>query len=73
MGSPRFHLICNIERNKHRRLMATAPAPRDAEGPAGTTGCACTHRDATCCAEDRYGRESGERCQCVCHQWPDED
>lgn len=28
MGNPRFHLIANIARNKHRRLMAQPPEPR---------------------------------------------
>jgi len=75
MGNPRFHLICNIERNKHRRLMA-APVeqPRDTDGPAGTTGCACVSRDARECAGLRYSSTNvHERCTCLCHEWPGED
>lgn len=79
MGRPRFHLICNIERNKHRRLMAGPAEPRDAEGPSGTSGCACVSRDAAECHLHRYGIVAGdvshgaEECYCLCHQWSDDD
>lgn len=47
---------------------------RDAEGPRGTYGCACLDRDAVQCAAIRYGMDHwGEACQCLCHQWSDED
>lgn len=44
------------------------------EGPRGTYGCACLDRDALQCAAIRYGMDHyGERCECLCHQWDDED
>lgn len=79
MARPRFHLICNIERNKYRRLMAGPAEPRDAEGPAGTTGCACVSRDAAECHRRRYGIVAGdvshgaEECECLCHEWDEDD
>jgi hypothetical protein len=57
----------------------------DAEGPRGTYGCACLSRDARECMVRRYPDEptlgpqpddrylSAERCQCLCHEWSDED
>ena len=78
MSRPRLRLIFNIERNKHRRAMAAPAEPRDAEGPAGTYGCACVSRDAAECLRSRYGIVAGdashgdEECCCMCHQWPDE-
>jgi len=51
-----------------------APAARDTEGPAGTTGCACVSRDARQCADMRYsGDAEGYLCQCMCHEWEDGD
>lgn len=51
------------------------PVPdRDTWGPAGTYGCACVAPSAHACAEIRYGyREIPEPCECMCHQWRDED
>lgn len=46
----------------------------NAYGPRGTYGCACLDRDAVQCAAIRYGMDHwGEACQCLCHQWSDED
>ena len=51
---------------------------RDQEGPRGTYGCACVSREARTCLIVRYGyRESmtgsDERCECLCHQWDDDE
>lgn len=44
------------------------------EGPRGTYGCACLDRDSVQCAAIRYGMDHwGEACQCLCHQWSDDD
>lgn len=47
----------------------------DAEGPRGTYGCACQDRDARECIRMRYGfvGYSSERCECLCHQWDDDE
>ena len=60
----------------------------DAEGPRGTYGCACVSRDARECMErrhpeltlgpqpddmDEYSYMHAERCQCLCHDWSDDD
>lgn len=60
----------------------------DTEGPRGTYGCACRSRDARQCMalrypdtafgpqpddEAEYAYLSAERCQCMCHQWDDDD
>lgn len=50
-----------------------AAPEHDTYGPAGTYGCACTSRDAMFCFDDRYGHHTGERCECMCHQWREED
>ena len=47
-------------------------------GPRGTYGCACVSREARTCLIVRYGyRESmtgsDERCECMCHQWDDDE
>jgi len=62
---------------------------RNQDGPRGTYGCACLSRDARECMVRRYPDEpplgpqpddmdeyrylSAERCQCMCHDWSDED
>jgi hypothetical protein len=61
---------------------------RDSSGPRGTYGCACRSRDARECMArrypdltlgpqpddmDEYRYLSAERCQCMCHDWSDED
>mgnify|MGYP000499988433 CR=1 FL=1 len=53
----------------------TDPVPTDQEGPRGTYGCACKDRDAWWCASLRYGSlaEQHYRCECICHQWSDDD
>lgn len=52
-------------------------APTNASGPAGTYGCACVHHSARMCYEIRYDLspldEPEERCECLCHQWDEED
>ena len=46
----------------------------DAEGPRGTYGCACVSRNAFACAEIRDGYcEEQRRCECMCHNWEDDD
>ena len=46
----------------------------DTEGPRGTYGCACLDSDSVQCAAIRYGMDHwGEACQCLCHQWGDDD
>lgn len=60
----------------------------DAEGPRGTYGCACVSRDARECMArrypeltlgpqpddmDEYSYMHAERCNCLCHDWSDED
>jgi hypothetical protein len=43
-------------------------------GPRGTYGCACVSRSGHACAELRYGyREIPEPCECLCHDWRDDD
>ena len=43
-------------------------------GSPGTYGCACVSRNAFACAELRYGyRDLPEPCECLCHNWEDED
>jgi len=43
-------------------------------GPRGTHGCACLDRDSVQCAAIRYGMDHyGEACECLCHQWDDDD
>ena len=43
-------------------------------GPRGTYGCACLDRDSVKCAAIRYGMDHyGEACECLCHQWDDDD
>ena len=43
-------------------------------GPRGTYGCACVSRNAFACAEIRDGYcEEQRRCECVCHNWEDDD
>lgn len=47
---------------------------RDTSGPRGTYGCACMDRDSVQCAAIRYGMDHyGEACECLCHQWDDDD
>ena len=47
---------------------------RDTSGPPGTYGCACFSDDAVECAAIRYGMDHwGEACECLCHQWRDDD
>lgn len=49
------------------------PTETNTEGPRGTYGCACFSRDSAECAAARYGFDMmHEHCDCVCHQW-DED
>jgi hypothetical protein len=37
-------------------------------------GCACISRNAFACTELRYGyRDQQERCECLCHNWEDDD
>jgi hypothetical protein len=46
----------------------------NAEGTAGTYGCACLARDAMRCASMRYGMDHpGEPCECLCHEWDADD
>ena len=50
------------------------PEPVNEEGPRGTYGCACLDRDSVQCAAIRYGMDHyGEACECLCHQWSDDD
>jgi len=43
-------------------------------GPRGTYGCACVADSAHACAEIRYGyRDLPEPCECLCHDWRNED
>ena len=49
-------------------------AERDGEGAKGKYGCACLDRDSVQCAAIRYGMDHyGEPCECLCHQWDDDD
>ena len=50
------------------------------EGPRGTYGCACVSDSARMCALLRYGRDidsheqhDDDCCECLCHQWRDDD
>ncbi len=46
----------------------------DTSGPQGTYGCACLDRDSVQCAAIRYGMDHyGEACECLCHQWSEDD
>ena len=47
-------------------------------GPAGTYGCACVARAARTCVLQRYGylghfTRYAETCECLCHQWSDDE
>ena len=43
-------------------------------GQRGTYGCACVDHDSVQCAAIRYGMDHwGEACECLCHQWDDDD
>jgi len=55
--------------------MTQETEPTDAEGPRGTYGCACVSRDAKDCQLLRYGFSFDRplRCECMCHQWEDDD
>jgi hypothetical protein len=47
---------------------------RDQDGPRGTYGCACVSRNAFACAEIRDGYcEEQRRCECMCHNWEEDD
>lgn len=51
---------------------------RDTDGPRGTYGCACVSDSARLCTLLRYGRDMDDReqhddCECLCHQWSDDD
>jgi hypothetical protein len=35
--------------------------------------CACLHDDALDCARERYGDDTDEPCDCVCHDEPEDD
>ena len=61
-------------RAEEKRLLPQLDEPRDTEGPACAYVCACVSRDAGTCVRLRFGlaTEEGERCTCLCHQWPDE-
>lgn len=51
-------------------------ATPDATGLRGTYGCACKSRDARNCALLRYGYNGDpdcQRCECLCHEWPDDE
>lgn len=49
----------------------------DTSGPASTYGCACVCDNSFNCSLIRYGYRSNdgepERCECLCHQWRNED
>lgn len=47
--------------------------PKNTSGPRGTYGCACVSRDASWCAKLRLGGDIDEQCECLCHQWRDDD
>lgn len=54
--------------------LADAWAEQNEAGPRGTYGCACMDRDSVQCAAIRYGMDHwGEPCECLCHQWSDDD
>ena len=63
----------------HNDFASGAPKDVYAEGPRGTYGCACKSRDAAECHRRRYGIVAGdashgaEECDCLCHQWSDDD
>lgn len=49
-------------------------AENNEAGPRGSYGCACMDRDSVQCAAIRYGMDHwGEPCECLCHQWSDDD
>lgn len=64
------------------------PEARDTHGPRGTYGCACLSLDARQCMARRYPELSlgpqpddldeysylrAEPCQCLCHEWSEDD
>lgn len=58
----------------HRPVGRLVENATDTEGPRGTYGCACHARDSVQCAASRYGMDHwGEPCECLCHQWEDDD
>lgn len=48
-------------------------------GPSGTFGCACASTDARMCYLIRYDVDppseclTDDRCECLCHQWSEDD
>ena len=51
-------------------------SPQNTSGPAGSYGCACVSDDARHCSLIRYGHNPDpdcQRCECLCHQWSDND
>lgn len=51
--------------------------PTNTTGPRGTYGCACTHTDPWICAHRGCGYSTidgaGQHCECLCHEWPDDE
>ena len=57
-----------------RRATAPMDESTNTSGPRGTYGCTCMDRDSVQCAAIRYGMDHyGEACECLCHQWEDDD
>ena len=47
----------------------------DAEGPRGTYGRSCVSRDPLSCLVARSDnmQSLGEQCECLCHEWTDDE
>lgn len=59
---------------KVEHLADHLPSERPATDTHGTGyGCACVSRDARMCSVLRYGEDADERCECLCHQWDDDE
>lgn len=58
-----------------RGVVRPVNAGTDAEGPRGTYGCACVSRDPRSCLVARSDSlpSLGEQCECMCHEWSDDE
>lgn len=65
--------------NQVERPVGRLAPERDQDGPRGTYGCACVAYSARLCTLLRYGRDidsheqQDDDCECLCHQWSDDD
>lgn len=56
-----------------RKVASKAPTNTEATEGDNGYGCACVSADAQTCATLRLGEDAEDRCECLCHQWRQED